>query len=57
MEGCKKPITGPTAYSSTGKEKQRHGAVMICGRPYPSDSFPEWVFFCQSCAVNAGVVW
>jgi hypothetical protein len=57
MEGCGKTIGDPTVYTSEGKAKPSHGAVMCCGLPYPSQSFPDWVFFCQSCAVKAGVIW
>jgi hypothetical protein len=57
MEGCGKTVTDPTVFTSEGKEKPRHGAVISCGRAYPSDNFSEWVFFCKSCAVKAGVIW
>lgn len=57
MEGCGERITDSTVYTSEGKEKPRHGAVIFCGRPHPSDNFPEWVFFCKSCAVESGLRW
>ncbi len=56
MEGCGERITDSTVYTSEGKEKPRDGAVIFCGRPYPSD-FPDWVFFCKSCAVESGLRW
>ncbi len=57
MKGCGETIEDSTVYTSEGKKKPRHGAVISCGRPYPSDNFLEWVFFCERCVTEAGLRW
>lgn len=57
MNGCGNRIRGPIMFNLDGKEKPRNGHPVICGQPYPSDSFPEWTYFCGLCALKAGWGW
>jgi hypothetical protein len=57
MQGCYKTIEDLTVYTSEGKQKPRHGAVISCGRPVSERYYPEWVFFCERCVTEAGLRW